>query len=69
MKEIAAFFIVWMGVMAIIGTIVAVADDSTRWITYLSPQTGICYEIRRDAIVFGSGTAMSPVDSSYCESE
>jgi len=64
---LAAGFIVGAGLLASVMVGVTFFNDSSRWYTQRSPDTGICYEIRINPQINGFGTSMSPVDDSFCE--
>lgn len=66
MKDLAAFLIIILAMFAVIMTGIVAFTDA-EWETKRSPKTGICYETRTLATVFGTQSAMSPVDDKYCE--
>lgn len=69
MKDLAAGLIIGALLVSFVMIGIFIIDDSAGWVTQRSPETGVCYEISMNPHMFGWGTAMSPVDGSYCEDE
>ncbi len=67
MRDVAAFVVIGTFFLVLAISAIMFVDDSSRWLTYRSPNTDICYEVRVDAAFFSVSRTMSPVDDSFCE--
>lgn len=69
MKDMAAFFIISTFFVILAMFMVMAIDESSRWTTQRSPDTGICYEVMAEAFLLSISSAMSPIDDSFCENK
>jgi len=63
---LASGIVVVAGIVSLLG-LWGLDVGRNEWTTRLSPETGICYEVRTTMMPLGIGAAISPVDDSFCE--